>query len=98
MLRFVVRSSCSLALAFMLSAVLVGEVSAQTTPGQGGVSAPAENAATGDEAQVFDLGRIVVVGAADGQPTVGGALLTQRPDVDRSTASRSIRRSTWCPA
>jgi iron complex outermembrane receptor protein len=47
----------------------------QQTPEPQEPPAPASDT-TDDEARVFDMGRIVVVGTPDGQPVVGGAVLS----------------------
>src|SRR5512134_206256 len=45
-----------------------------------------------DRPPVFDMGRIVVVGTADGQPTVGGAVLTSERmwTFDRTSLDQAV--------
>src|SRR5262245_24303000 len=63
----------------------------QQQPEQQEAPAPASNTAD-DEARVFDMGRIVVVGTPDGQPTVGGAVLTSERmwTFDRNSLDRAV--------
>ena len=58
----------------------------------GGVAAQQPAPATPPATPVFDLGEIVVVGRADGQPGVGGAVLTSRQiwSFDRKSLDQAV--------
>src|SRR5262245_16064834 len=52
-------------------------------------TSPAE---TPDRSHVFDMGEIVVIGTPDGQPTVGGAILTSNQiwTFDRKSLDQAV--------